>query len=261
MTVYPLCAQAKYRELPEPFNLKAEPKVPYSLQIVIVPSYLPPDKEQDYVDIFKHIYLHKNKVSSADCVSFCHGAPVCFDWGKQTRLALAGLNNMLDRTGGMQIRIWTLAPKFEKKHTFRSECSRVWVPIHSRTWPSLEQHEPIHGMDWRTSALSRWSFGGMAGRKGEGSPSQLLSWSAKCKDDPVLAIDIEKLCGMVSRRDPCQDAPNHAAARHHMDRAYSCRKIFGLQNHSVCSIQVRDHTSWSRRSCTFHCDCQAPWFL
>ena len=92
MTVYPLCAQAKYRELPEPFNLKAEPKVPYSLQIVIVPSYLPPDKEQDYVDIFKHIYLHKNKVSSADCVSFCHGAPVCFDWGKQTRLALAGLN-------------------------------------------------------------------------------------------------------------------------------------------------------------------------
>ena len=117
MTVYPLCAQAKYRELPEPFNLKAEPKVPYTLQIVIVPSYLPPDKEQDYVDIFKHIYLHKNKVSSADCVSFCHGAPVCFDWGKQTRLALAGLNNMLDRTGGMQIRIWTLAPKFEKKHT------------------------------------------------------------------------------------------------------------------------------------------------
>ena len=117
MTVYPLCAQAKYRELPGPFNLKAEPNVPYSLQILIVPSYLPLDKEQDYVDIFKHIYLHKNKVSSADCVSFCHGAPVRFDWGKNSRLALAGLNNMLDRTGGMQIRIWTLAPKFAKKQT------------------------------------------------------------------------------------------------------------------------------------------------
>ena len=25
--------------------------------------------------------------------------------------------NMLDRAGGMQIRIWTLAPKFEKKQT------------------------------------------------------------------------------------------------------------------------------------------------
>ena len=117
MTVYPLCAQAKYRELPEPFRLKAEPKVPYSMQIVIVPSYLPPDKEQEYVDIFKHIYLHRNKVSSADCVAFCHGVPVCFDWGKHSRVALAGLNNMLDRTGGMQIRLWTLAPKFEKKHT------------------------------------------------------------------------------------------------------------------------------------------------
>ena len=39
-TLYPLCAQAKYCDLPEPFNLKTEPKVPYSLQIVIVPSYL-----------------------------------------------------------------------------------------------------------------------------------------------------------------------------------------------------------------------------
>ena len=97
--------------------MKAEPNVPYSLQTIIVPSYLPPDKEQDYVDIFKHIYLHKNKVSSADCVSFCHGVPVRFDWGKNSRLALAGLNNMLDRTGGMQIRIWTLAPKFAKKQT------------------------------------------------------------------------------------------------------------------------------------------------
>ena len=180
--------------------------------------------------------------------------------GETDSIGFSWRNNMLDRTGGMQIRFGPSPQVWEEAH-FRSECSRVWVPIHSRTWSSLEQHEPIHGMDWRTSALSRWSFGGMAGRKGEGSPSQLLSWSAKCKDDPVLAIDIEKLCGMVSRRDPCQDAPNHAAARHHMDRAYSCRKIFGLQNHSVCSIQVRDHTSWSRRSCTFNCDCQAPWFL
>ena len=116
-TLYPLCAQAKYCDLPEPFNLKSEPKVPYSLQIVIVPSYLPPDTEQSYVDIFKHVYLHKNKVLSTDCISYCHGSPVRFDWGNQSRLALSALNYMLDRTGGKQIRLWTLAPKYEKKQT------------------------------------------------------------------------------------------------------------------------------------------------
>jgi len=116
-TLYPLCAQAKYRDLPEPFCLKIEPKVPYSLQIVIVPAHLPPDQDQHYVDILKHVYLHKNKVSSAECVSYCHGCAVRFDWGNQSRLALAALNYMLDRIGGKQLRIWTLAPKYEKKQT------------------------------------------------------------------------------------------------------------------------------------------------
>jgi hypothetical protein len=68
-TLYPLCAQAEYRDLPEPFNMKDVPKVPYSMQITIVPSYLPPGKDREYVDMFKHIYLHRNKVLSADCIS------------------------------------------------------------------------------------------------------------------------------------------------------------------------------------------------
>ena len=33
--VYPLCAQSKYRDLPEPFYLKTEPTVPYSMQFII----------------------------------------------------------------------------------------------------------------------------------------------------------------------------------------------------------------------------------
>ena len=43
--VYPLCAQRKYRDLPEPFCLKTEPVVPYSMQFIIVPAHLPPDQE------------------------------------------------------------------------------------------------------------------------------------------------------------------------------------------------------------------------
>ena len=33
--VYPLCAQSKYRDLPEPFCLKTELTVPYSMQFII----------------------------------------------------------------------------------------------------------------------------------------------------------------------------------------------------------------------------------
>ena len=38
-----------------------------------------------------------------------------FDWG--ARVAQMALNHMLDRMGGMQIRIWNLVPKSEKKTT------------------------------------------------------------------------------------------------------------------------------------------------
>ena len=54
-TFYPLCAQSKYRGLPEPFSLKTEPAVPYSMQFIIVPAHLPPDQEHTYVDIFKRV--------------------------------------------------------------------------------------------------------------------------------------------------------------------------------------------------------------
>ena len=114
-TLYPLCAQSKYRDLPEPFCLKTKPTVPYSMQFIIVPAHLPPDQEHTYVDIFKHVYLHKNKVWAKDLMTHCFGIPVRFEWGSQTRLALAGLNFMLDRLGGIQVRLWSTGPKFEKK--------------------------------------------------------------------------------------------------------------------------------------------------
>ena len=95
-TLYKYAAQAKYSELPTPFCLKSEPKVPYSMQFVIVPSSLPPDQDHEYVDIFKHIYLHRNKVPSNECMSYCQGIPVRFDWGSQVRLGLTAMNYMLD---------------------------------------------------------------------------------------------------------------------------------------------------------------------
>ena len=48
-------------------------------------------------------------------MAHCFGIPVRFDWGSQTRLALTGLNFMLDRIGGIQVRLWSIGPKFEKK--------------------------------------------------------------------------------------------------------------------------------------------------
>ena len=123
--LYKNAVQAKYSALPKPFCLKTEPKVPYSMQFVIVPSYLPPDEDHAYVDIFKHVYLHKNKVSSNECISCCQGIPVRFDWGSQVRAGLSGMNYMLDRVGGMQVRLWTIQPKFEKKMTLDQNAREV----------------------------------------------------------------------------------------------------------------------------------------
>lgn len=78
------------------------------MQLVIVPSFLPPDEDHAYVEIFKNVYLHKNKVPSNECMSFCHGIAVRFDCGSQVRLGLTGMNYML-------VRLWTFQPKFEKK--------------------------------------------------------------------------------------------------------------------------------------------------
>ncbi|CAE7776876.1 unnamed protein product [Symbiodinium sp. CCMP2592] len=115
--LYKFCCENKYSNLPEPFNLKKEPSVPYSMQIIIQTAQPPPggDTDGSYVHIFKHVYLHRNKVSASDCVQMCHGTPLRFDWGNHTRLALTGLNFMLDKMGGKQLRYWLIKPKFEKK--------------------------------------------------------------------------------------------------------------------------------------------------
>ena len=117
--IYKVCYQGKYAQLPEPFSLKKEPMVPYTLQIIIL--FTAPPSEGDangaYVHIFKHVYLHKNKVNAKDAIAMCHGNPLRFDWGSQTRLALSGLNYMMDRLGGKQLRHWLVKPKFEKKLT------------------------------------------------------------------------------------------------------------------------------------------------
>ena len=115
--LYKFSCENKYSNLPEPFNLKKEPSVPYSMQIIIQTAQPPPggDTDGSYVHIFKHVYLHRNKVPASDCVQMCHGTPLRFDWGNHTRLALTGLNFMLDKMGGKQLRYWFIKPKFEKK--------------------------------------------------------------------------------------------------------------------------------------------------
>ena len=114
-TVYNLCAQGKYRDLPEALRLTSEPNVPYSMQIFMLPSSNPPDDQQSYFHIFKHIYMHRNKLTSKECVDLCQGCPLRFDWGSHARIGLMALNFLQDKLGGKQIRLWHLTAKFEKK--------------------------------------------------------------------------------------------------------------------------------------------------
>ena len=116
-TVYNLCAQGKYRDLPEGLRLKSEPTAPYSMQIFMLPSSNPPDDQQSYFHIFKHIYMHQNKLNCKECVELCQGCPLRFDWGSHARICVMALNLLQDKLGGKQIRLWQLSAKLEKKPT------------------------------------------------------------------------------------------------------------------------------------------------
>ena len=115
--LYKICCESKFAQLPEPFNLKKEPSVPYTMQIIIQSSEPPAggDPNGSYFHVFKHVYLHRNKLTAADCVAMCHGTSLRFEWGHHTRVALTGLNFMMDKMGGKQLRFWVLKPKYEKK--------------------------------------------------------------------------------------------------------------------------------------------------
>ena len=122
--LYKICTESKYAQLPYPFCLKKEPTVPYAMQIVIQTTQPPSegDPNGSYVHILKHVYLHKNKVPSRDCIEMCQGDALRFDWGHQTGVALMALNYMLDRMGGMQLRNWIIMAKFEKKLTLDQQA-------------------------------------------------------------------------------------------------------------------------------------------
>ena len=117
--IYKLCYEDKYGQLPEPFSLVKAPLVPYTIQFVILPASVPQDADpnRSYYHIVKHVYLHRNKLSSKDCVAMCRGTPMRFEWGNSVRLGLAALNYMMDGMGGQQLRHWIIKPKYEKKLT------------------------------------------------------------------------------------------------------------------------------------------------
>ena len=117
--IYNLCAADKYGQLPAPFGLAKLPNVPFTVQLIILPSEVPEngDRHATCFHIFKHVYLHRNKASARDCVAACLGNPMRLEWGSSPRLGLAAPNYMMDRMGGGQLRHWIIKPRFEKKLT------------------------------------------------------------------------------------------------------------------------------------------------
>ena len=132
-TLYPLCAQAKYRDLPEQFNLKTEPKVPYSLQIVIVPSYLPPDQ-------VRSVSTSSNTSTCTKTRSLPPNASHTVIDAQSVMIGEITLNYMLDRIGGRQLRIW-----WEEANNW-SECPRKWVPFHPGHGPRSNNRNQF--MEW-----------------------------------------------------------------------------------------------------------------
>ena len=145
-TWYRLLIQEKYSELPAPFCVKKEPTVPYSLQIVVLPAAFPPNQEVKFVNIVKHVYLYRNKLTSKECLETCQGSAFKFDWGQHVRVALMALNYMMDRMGGMQLRLWTIKPKFEKKATLDQQARELGYRFICEKGPRSKNKSQV--MEW-----------------------------------------------------------------------------------------------------------------
>ena len=86
--VHKLCSQGNYKELPPPFRLKEEPTVPYSMQIIALPTTKPDGGADDaaledrrFHHVLKHVYLHKNKLPGPRCAQLCAGEGCSLEWG------------------------------------------------------------------------------------------------------------------------------------------------------------------------------------
>ena len=162
--IYKICCEGKYAQLPSPFCLRKEPPVPYTMQVIIQSTQPPPDGDAHgtYFHIFKHIYLHRNKIPAKDCVEMCQGNPLRFDWGSQTRLALMGLNYMLDKMGGKQLRHWVIKPKYEKKITVDQQAREEGYKFIREFGPRSNNRNQF--MEWTDEQIH------LAGGKIEGWP-------------------------------------------------------------------------------------------
>ena len=106
------------------------------------------------------------------------------------------LNYMFDRMGGMQIWLWTIAPKLEKKVTLdqhareegykfiRDHCPRSNNKNQFMEWTDEQVHLP-----WQDRGLERG--------KGVGSRQQLFLQTAECKTTGILAVHPQELPRMV----------------------------------------------------------------
>ena len=117
-TIVKECNTANYKGLPEPFSLH------HALIILkaTIPPACDPTRIDSYVHVFKHVYLHKNKLNPKECIDMCFGLALKFEWGVHTRQALMGLTYMMNEMAGMQVRNWIVQPKFEKKATIDQDA-------------------------------------------------------------------------------------------------------------------------------------------
>ena len=262
--MYKTCAESRLGELPEPFSLRKILNVPYSIQIVIL-SCQPPtrgDPTGSYYHIFKHVYLHKNKIGAKECMDMCYGNPVKFEWGQSDTRGFAW-TQLHDgpHGGGKQIRYWTIKPKFEKKITvdqhsredgyrFIRECGpRVNNRNQFMEWTDEQVHTPGGKLEgWHEAKVKEALGNYMKGRQKRQNPG-------------ILAFHAQKLRWMVSG--PClgQNASHHAPTLDHLARAHQDRKVSRLQDSSVRASQIRDRSRRPHRPHALDCDRQTPRLL
>ena len=161
----------------------------------------------------------------------------------------------------MQIRIWSISAKYEKKLTLDQSARAEGYRFIRDFGPRANNRNQF--MEWADEQVH--TPGGKLEGWNEGKVREALSnyyrRQTECQDVGVLAIHFEVLRAMVSPWHLDQDVAYNASTWHHLDRQDSGRQVLGLQDSALCAISFWDWSGCARRSCSQHCDSEALGFL
>ena len=104
-----ICGIGDYKSLPPPLKLRVEPRMPYTMQVFILPA------EGNKVHILKHVIFRPKGIHVSEVHQMAYGLAQKIDYGRHFRDGSRAFQWMLEQLGGFQVRYFSLTPKHAPK--------------------------------------------------------------------------------------------------------------------------------------------------